>query len=133
MELHPYLPQTEWIQFHMNHGIHVTAYSPFGNLNPTYDDKSGPPSLFKNEVVVKIAKERNCTPATVALAWGMGRGTSVIPKSQHVEHIKGNFEKCELEYADLVALRTLAMKNLTRFGNPSESWGVHLFEGLEDS
>lgn len=132
MELHPYLPQTEWIEFHMSHGIHVTAYSPFGNLNPSYSGKQGPPSLFENNVVVKIAEERNCTPATVALAWGMGRGTSVIPKSANPEHIKANLKKCELEYEDLIALKTLSTKNLTRFSNPSKRWGIDLFEGLED-
>lgn len=28
MELHPYLQQNDWVKFHQDHNIHVTAYSP---------------------------------------------------------------------------------------------------------
>jgi alcohol dehydrogenase (NADP+) len=58
-------------------------------------------------VLVKIAKKRNCPTAQVALAWGMSRGTSVIPKSKHEEYIEENFIAAEgtLKKADLKKLR----------------------------
>ena len=134
MELHPYLPQTAWLFWHMANGIHVTAYSPFGNANPTYGppQKDDPPLLLENDVVTSIAKARGCTPATVALAWGLGRGTSVIPKSKHSERIRENFDapECVLEYSDLKALEGLG-EQATRFNNPSEGWGVGLYDGLD--
>jgi len=135
MELHLYLQQTEWVQWHQSHGIHVTAYSPLGNSNPTYGPPSllDPPALLKNPLIEDIAKERGCTPATVALAWGLGRGTSVIPKSAHVERIEENFGAidCELQYEDLKALTEMGRKSLTRFNNPSKGWKVGLYEGLD--
>ncbi|THX37094.1 hypothetical protein D6D10_06140, partial [Aureobasidium pullulans] len=36
MELHPYLPQNDWIQYHKVRNIRVTAYSPLRRTNPTY-------------------------------------------------------------------------------------------------
>ncbi|KAF1952656.1 Aldo/keto reductase [Byssothecium circinans] len=142
MELHPYLPQTKWIRMHQEHGISITAYSPLGNMNPTYGDRSRrplttqnkAPLLLKNKVVVEIAEKRECTPAQVVLAWGISRGTSVIPKSKHEEYIKENLEaqKCMLEERDLDALGELGEEPV-RFNNPSKGWNVELFQGLQDS
>ena len=142
MELHPYLPQTKWILAHKAHGIAVTAYSPLGNMNPTYGDRSRrstttqskAPPLLENETIKEIAKKRDCTPAQVVLAWGINRGTSVIPKSSHEEHIEDNLgaTKCGLAATDFADIDQLG-KEPTRFNNPSEGWGVHLFDGLDDA
>lgn len=138
-ELHPYLQQVDFVRWHKDHGIDVTAYSPLANLNPIYgspgESKDAPPSLLANEDIAKIAKERGCTNAQVALAWGMGRGCSVIPKSQHADRIKENFgsAKCKLEEEDYTTIEKLGKKYTKRFNNPSEGWGVHLYQGLEDS
>lgn len=132
MELHPYLPQRDWLAFHAEHRIHVTAYSPLGGTNPTYD-KGDPPQLLNNTVVLKIAEKRGCTPAQVALTWGINRGTSVIPKSSHKERITENFNtyECDLKKKDIEKLDKLGEKYLHRYNNPSKSWGVDLYEGLE--
>ncbi|KAL8899295.1 MAG: hypothetical protein Q9207_006272 [Kuettlingeria erythrocarpa] len=139
-EIHPYLPQTDWIDFHRTHGIAVTAYSPFANTNPTYksgddDDDDDPPLLLKNRDMRAIAAERGCTTAQVALVWGMSRGYSVIPKSSHVDYIKENFGalECKLNGGDLDRIDGLSKRYLKRFNNPSRDYGVKLFEGLEDS
>ncbi|KAK3671935.1 hypothetical protein LTR78_008110 [Recurvomyces mirabilis] len=133
MELHPYLQQEDWIKFHEKHGIHVTAYSPLAGSNPTYD-KGELTQLLNNTVLTKIAHKRGCTPAQVSLVWGMSRGTSVIPKSQHKERITENFHslKCELKEKDLKKLDKLG-KAHHRYNNPSEGWKVDLYKGLEDS
>lgn len=117
----------------------MTAYSPLANLNPTYGSpgksKDEPPSLLMNEDITEIAKERGCTNAQVALAWGVDRGTSVIPKSQHADRIKENFESanCKLKEEDYTTIEKLGKKYLKRFNNPSDSWGVSLYHGLEDA
>lgn len=133
MELHPYLQQTEWLEWHKNHSIHVTAYSPLGGTNPTYKESAPPDPLLKNHVVKKISKKRSCTPAQVALQWGMARGTSVIPKSIHGDYITENFHspECILKGKDIKKLDALG-KFHHRYNNPSKSWGLHLYEGLED-
>lgn len=139
LEVHPYLQQIEFIQWHKNNGIDVTAYSPLANLNPIYgspgESKDAPPSLLVNKDITEIAKDRGCTNAQVALAWGMGRGTSVIPKSQHADRIKENFAaaNCKLEEEDYITVEKLGKKYLKRFNNPSDGWGVQLYEGLEDA
>ncbi|KAK7723342.1 hypothetical protein SLS57_004536 [Botryosphaeria dothidea] len=143
-ELHPYLQQTEWVEFHQSHGIHVTAYSPLGNTNPTYRSSSRPansrkskktPLLLENPELSSIAEQRGCTTAQVALAWGLQRGASVIPKSSHEKWIKENFEslECGLVDSDLDKIDKVGEKYLTRFNNPSGAWGVDLFEGLDDA
>ena len=132
MEMHPYLPQTAWVAAHKSLGIAITAYSPLGNSNPGYKHDF-PPSLLRNEILVDIAGRTGCTTAQIALKWGMERGTSVIPKSAHEDHIVENFKagECELSAGDLKKVDGLKAKYLTRFLNPSKQWGVKLFEGLE--
>lgn len=136
-ESHPYLQQTSWVSYHEHHNIIVTAYSPLANLNPIYGSpgksKDTPPSLLQNKEIAKIAEKRGCTNAQVALKWGMGRGTSVIPKSSHEERIRENFEAvdCPLEREDYDAIGVIGEKYLKRFNNPSKDWGVDLYEGLD--
>ncbi|TKA63543.1 hypothetical protein B0A55_11352 [Friedmanniomyces simplex] len=132
MELHAYLPQTDWLKFHEDHGIHVTAYSPLAGTNPTYNYPDDLEPLLKNPVLRKIAEKRGCTPAQVALAWGMGRGTSVIPKSQHKEYIEQNFGslECVLKGKDVEKIDQLGGAK-HRFNNPSKGWKVELYKGLE--
>jgi alcohol dehydrogenase (NADP+) len=142
MELHPYLPQTQWINAHQAHGIKITAYSPLGNMNPTYGDRSRrsqttlskAPLLLEDETIKDIAEKRKCTPAQVVLAWDMSRGVSVIPKSKHEVYIKENVgaTECLLVDDDFARIEMLGEKPV-RFNNPSKGWGVNLFEGLDDA
>lgn len=134
MELHPYLQQRDWLAFHAEHGIHVTAYSPLAGTNPTYNSKKAAPvPLLENEDVREIAEKRGCSVAQVALAWGVSRGTSVIPKSSHAERIEENWgsKECELEEEDLETILKIGEEETFRYNNPSDSWGVKLYEGLE--
>lgn len=142
MELHPYLPQGSWIRAQQIHEISITSYSPLGNQNPTYGDRTRrspttqlrAPLLLKDQIINDIAEKRGCTPAQVVLAWGMNRGTSVIPKSQHKEYIKENIGalKCVLQGDDFARIGKLG-EEPRRFNNPSRAWGVKLFEGLDDA
>ena len=132
-ELHPYLQQDAWLHFHAEHGIHVTAYSPLGNLNPTYAHGKKLPTILKDRDISNIAEQSGCTNVQVALSWGMSRGTSVIPKSSHVERIQENFNstKCDLGFLDLTLIAAIQLKFVKRFNDPSEGWGLNLYEGLE--
>lgn len=142
MELHPYLPQADWLKWHQERSIAVTAYSPLGNMNPTYGDRSRrlpttqskAPLLLENEIVKKVAERRGCTPAQVVLAWGIGRGTSVIPKSKHQSYIEENIGamECMLKDDDYTDIDVLGGSPI-RFNNPSKGWNVQLFVGLDDA
>ena len=138
-ELHPYLQQTKWVQWHKDNGINVTAYSPFGNANPTYNapgnEDDDPPLLLENTVVTNIALIRGCTPAQVVLSWGMQRGTSVIPKSAHADRIKENYASlhCKLQSSDYKQITAIGDKYTKRFNNPSKGWDVPLYKGLDDA
>jgi alcohol dehydrogenase (NADP+) len=138
MELHPYLMQEKWVDEHKKHGIALTAYSPLGNMNPTYGDRtstlqSSNRLLLEEKIIKNIGKKRNCTAAQVVLAWGMSRGVSVIPKSKHEVYIKENLGAvdCVLETEDIAKIEELGDKP-KRFNNPSKGWDVKLFEGLDD-
>lgn len=113
----------------------MTAYSPLGNTNPTYASTSeaeevGP--LVDHASIQSIATARECTPAQVLLAWGLKRGTSVIPKSTNKAHIEQNLAADPARCIADADIQTLAAAlPVKRFNNPSKSWGVALFEGLD--
>lgn len=134
MELHPYLPQTAWLQKHKELDIHLIAFSPLGNMNPIYGypPKLDPPHSIEHPTVKAIANRRGCTPAQVILRWGMSRGVSVIPKSSHLERIKENFlsTECFLQHQDYKDMENLGMLNATRFNDPREEWNLAGSDGL---
>ncbi|KAL8800635.1 MAG: hypothetical protein Q9182_005048 [Xanthomendoza sp. 2 TL-2023] len=134
-EVHPYLPQTKWIEYQQKLGISVTAYAPLANTNPHYHPKNNPPFLLTNPDMLSVAAKVKCSTVQVALAWGISRGYSVIPKSSHIGHIKENFEalECHLQEEDLKRIDKISEKYLKRFINPSKAYGIKLFDGLEDA
>ena len=128
-ETHPYLQQQEYVDWHREKGIQVIAYSPFANLNPIYD--SDMPSVLEDPFFVSMAEVKNCTVPQLVLAWGMQRGTVVIPKSVHQERVVENFGASDVRLnepeMELIGLRDKKM----RLNNPGKSWGVKLFDDLD--
>ncbi len=101
VEMQPLLPQKELLHFCRDHGILMTAYSPLGSSDRSERLKaSDEPSLLEHELIHNIAKEANCTPAQVLLAWALERGTCVIPKSTNPDRIKQNFMASEVNLTD---------------------------------
>lgn len=101
VELHPYLPQEQLLQFCKNHHIHVTAYSPLGSGDRPDEMKANEePVLLENEVVNAIAKKHNCGKGQVLLSWGLRRGTAVLAKSTSEKHIKENLAAADLRLDD---------------------------------
>ena len=92
VELHPYLPQKELIDFCADHDILVTAYSPLGSSDRSAGMKAdNEPSLLDNEIIGRIADRHGVSPAQILLAWALKRGTAVIPKSTNAGRIRQNF------------------------------------------
>lgn len=132
LELHPYLAQPEFLAWHKSKGIHVTAYSPFGNANEIYDRGKNMGKLIDDPVLAAIGRSKygGKNGAQVALAWGIARGVSVIPKSKTPSRIKANFEgDFKLDPEDVEKIDALDRK--LRFNDPSKSFGWEFYTDLD--
>src|SRR6266536_888298 len=67
MELHPWLQQKSFAEFHKSKGIHITQYSPFGNQNEIYGSGKNMGKLIENTVLVEIGEKYGKNGAQVAL------------------------------------------------------------------
>jgi alcohol dehydrogenase (NADP+) len=98
IEIHPFLQQNDLLAYGQKNNIILTAYCPLGSADrPANRIMDGEPKLFENEIIHKIAAEKQCTSAQIMLAWAVCRGTSVIPKSVNVTRLKENLEAADIE------------------------------------
>jgi len=101
VELHPFLQQTELVEYCQSENIHTTAYSPLGSLDRAAQmKKDDEPSLLENEAIVSIAHSHGCSSAQVLIAWAAQRGTSVIPKSVNPVRLKQNLDSSKVTLTD---------------------------------
>jgi diketogulonate reductase-like aldo/keto reductase len=84
VESHPYLPEWELLDFCREHGIIIQAFAPLGHAMD--------PKVVDDPVITSIAKRINKTPAQVALAWAVQRGTALLTTSTSQRHIEENFD-----------------------------------------
>lgn len=130
IELHPYLQQHSFTEFHKQQGILITQYSPFGNQNEIYDSGKGMGKLMDDPVLVEIGKKHGKSGAQVALAWGIAKGHSVIPKSKTESRIKSNIEgDFKLPAEDVEKVDGIDKK--LRFNDPSKSFGWDFYKDLD--
>jgi L-glyceraldehyde reductase len=102
VERHPLLQQNDTlIKYAREKGIHITAYSAFGN------NSYGLPLLIEHPEIKAIAERLGATPAQVILAWSQVGGHSVIPKSVTPSRIRSNFEEIKLSEEDVAAITKL--------------------------
>ncbi len=85
VESHPYLPEWELLDFCREHGI--VAARRLHALGHGMD-----PKLLDDPVITAIAQRVHKTPAQVALAWAVQRGTAFLTTSTTPRHIQENFE-----------------------------------------
>jgi alcohol dehydrogenase (NADP+) len=83
VEAHPYLPETELLEFCKEKGIALLAFAPLG-----HGIKPGP---LEDPVVLEIARQVGKTPAQVLLAWAIQRGTALLTTAKTPERAKENF------------------------------------------
>jgi alcohol dehydrogenase (NADP+) len=110
IELHPYLQQVNMLKYCREHNVLLTAYSPLGSGDrPAALKKDNEPSLLKHPAVLEIAEKRNITPGQLLIAWGLARGTAVIPKSVNPARLQENFLAADIEPEadDMEALNAL--------------------------
>jgi diketogulonate reductase-like aldo/keto reductase len=84
VESHPYLPEWELLDFCREHGVVLLAFAALGHAMD--------PKLLDDPVITSIAQRVHKTPAQVALAWAVQRGTAFLTTSTKRNNIQANFE-----------------------------------------
>ena len=84
VESHPYLPETELLEFCNEKGIVLLAFAPLGH--------GMKPGLLEDPVSSSIAARVGKTPAQVLLAWAVQRGTAVLTTPTTAARAKENFD-----------------------------------------
>ena len=98
VESHPLLQQHELMDYCQDQKIQLTAYSPLGSPDrPERMKSENEPSLFEIPEIIEIAEEHSITPAQTLLAWNLGRGAVVIPKSTNRERLQQNLMASNVE------------------------------------
>ena len=98
VEAHPYLPETEALQFCKEKGIVFLAFAPLGH--------GMKPGLLEDPVISAVAARVGKTPAQVLLAWGVQRGTAVLTTPKSAARARENF--------DITALPEDALNEINR-------------------
>ncbi|MFA6386524.1 MAG: aldo/keto reductase [Candidatus Paceibacterota bacterium] len=125
IELHPYLQQTELLEFCKSNGIIVTGYSPLGS--PGNNKDKGLPILVEDSTILAIASSHNKSPAQILIRWGIQRGTVVIPKSVTEERIKENLNVFDFELSGEEMNKIAELNKNFRFVNPHDWWKIPYF------
>lgn len=97
VESHPYLPEWELLDFCREQGIVLLAFAPLGH--------GMEPRVTEDPVITAIARRVGKTPAQVALAWAVERGTALLTTSTTPAHIRENFEISSLPDATMREMR----------------------------
>jgi diketogulonate reductase-like aldo/keto reductase len=84
VESHPYLPEWELLEFCREHGIVLQAFAALGHAME--------PNLLADPVITAIAQRVHKTPAQVALAWAVQRGTAFLTTSTKPQRIGESFD-----------------------------------------
>jgi alcohol dehydrogenase (NADP+) len=84
VESHPYLPETELLEFCKGKGIVLLAFAPLGH--------GMRPGLLEDPVILAIATRVGKTPAQVLLAWAVQRGTALLTTPKSAARARENFD-----------------------------------------
>jgi aldehyde reductase len=84
LESHPYLPETELLEYCKERGVVLLAFAPLG-----HGMRPGP---LEDPVITAIAARVGKTPAQVLLAWAVQRGTAVLTTAKTAAHSRENFD-----------------------------------------
>ncbi|KAJ5762222.1 uncharacterized protein N7511_005604 [Penicillium nucicola] len=124
IEIHPFLPNTELVNYCFSKNILPQAYSPLGSQNqvPTTGER-----VAENKTLNEVAEKGGNTLAQVLIAWGLRRGYSVLPKSSNPKRIQSNFKSIELSDEDFAAVNKVAEGRHCRFVNMKDTFGYDVW------
>jgi alcohol dehydrogenase (NADP+) len=84
VESHPYLPEWDLLEFCREQGIVLLAFAALGHAME--------PSVLDDPVLAAIAQRVHKTPAQVALAWAVQRGTAFLTTSTKPRRLQESFD-----------------------------------------
>jgi alcohol dehydrogenase (NADP+) len=84
VESHPYLPETELLEFCKQKDIVLLAFAPLGH--------GMRPGLIEDPVISAIAGRLGRTTAQVLLAWAVQRGTALLTTPKSAARARENFD-----------------------------------------
>jgi diketogulonate reductase-like aldo/keto reductase len=84
VESHPYLPEWDLLEFCREQGIVLLAFAALGHAME--------PKVLADPVIAAIAGRLHKTPAQVALAWAVQRGTAFLTTSTKLQRIRESFD-----------------------------------------
>ena len=84
VEAHPYLPETELLEFCKEKGVVFLAFAPLG-----HGIRPGP---LEEPVISQIAARIGKTPAQVLLAWAVQRGGALLTTPKTAARARENFD-----------------------------------------
>ncbi|CAI7587188.1 unnamed protein product [Penicillium pancosmium] len=123
IEHHPYLTQTQLIQFAQDEQIAVTAFSSFGSQSylPLNNFKAKSiTSLLEHPTILTIAEKNSQAPSQVLLRWATQRGVATIPKSTNPDRMMLNLQSNIFDL-DKEDIRTISALNIgLRFNDPMD-------------
>jgi alcohol dehydrogenase (NADP+) len=88
VEAHPYLPETELLEFCKEKGITFLAFAPLG-----HGMRPGP---LEDPAILAIAARVGKSPAQVLLAWALQRGTALLTTPKTLARAQENFDIADL-------------------------------------
>ncbi|MGY0569894.1 aldo/keto reductase [Bradyrhizobium sp. RDM12] len=112
VESHPYLPEWELLGFCREHGIVLQAFAALGHAME--------PNLLADPVIAAIAQRVHKTPAQVALAWAVQRGTAFLTTSTKPQRIRESFDISTLPKNAMQEIRDRITTNI-RFNSVVET------------
>src|SRR4051812_8987440 len=112
VESHPYLPEWELLDFCREHGIVLLAFAALGHAME--------PRVLEDPVITAIANRVHKTPAQVALAWAVQRGTAFLTTSTNPGRIRENLDISALPEDAMLQMRDEISTNV-RFNNVVET------------
>jgi diketogulonate reductase-like aldo/keto reductase len=124
IEIHPFLPNQQLIDFCRSKGVVPVAYSPLGSQDqvPGTGEK-----VATNKDLIAVAEKNGVSLAQVLIAWGIRRGYAVLPKSSNEGRIKSNAQLIKLSDEDFEAVNKVADSRNSRFVNMKDTFGYNVW------
>jgi alcohol dehydrogenase (NADP+) len=114
VESHPYLPETELLQFCVGRDVTFLAFAPLG-----HGIRPGP---LEDPVVSAIAARVGKTPAQVLLAWAVQRGTALLTTPRTAARARENLDICPLPEDAFAAINRIQTRqrfnDVVKTGSP---------------
>jgi diketogulonate reductase-like aldo/keto reductase len=112
VESHPYLPEWDLVEFCREQGIVLLAFAALGHAIE--------PSVLGDPVIAAIAQRVHKTPAQVALAWAVQRGTAFLTTSTKPWRVQESFDISVLPEDAMQEIRELVTTRV-RFNSVVET------------